>query len=62
MDEITITKDQFFDAVDKAQQKFDDAGSDKKDKNEMAALMMGLQNTLFSCILADVLFDKKEDK
>lgn len=59
METITITREQFNDAVMKANDKFKEIGS-KKDadaKNDMVNLMMGLQNTVFGSLLGSVLFE-----
>lgn len=61
MKTITITEEQFKDAVTKANDKFKKIGS-KKDtdaKNEMAEFMMGLQNIMFGSLIGDVLFNDK---
>lgn len=58
MESITITVEQFNDAVIKANDKFKEIG-DKRNtdsKNEMADLMMGLQNILFGGLIREVLF------
>ena len=62
MKTITITREQFIDAVEAANEKFGAIGEKTKDRNPMAELMMQLQNTMFGCLLADVLFGEEEDK
>ena len=58
MDTITITRDQFFDAVRLANDNFTKLGEKHKktDGDEMASLMMGLQNIMFGSMISDVLF------
>ena len=62
METITITRKQFIDAVEAANKKFGEIGEKREDRNQMAEMMMQLQNTAFGCMLADVLFGKEEDK
>ena len=58
MDSITITKEQFADAVRVANNNFAKLGEKHKkdDGDEMASLLMGLQNVMFGSMIADVLF------
>ena len=61
MKSITITRDEFIKAVEQANKKFGEVGAKREDRNEVTEIMMQLQNTVFGCILADVLFNEKED-
>lgn len=59
MDSITITKEQFYDALEKANEKFIEVGEKKEHKTDpMALFMMKIQNTLYGGLLADELFGK----
>jgi hypothetical protein len=71
MKTITITKEQFREAVMKAQDRFESIGTKRKNesdndadsaKRDMAKFMIGLRNMLFSSMLQNVLFnDESED-
>ena len=57
---ITITEEQFFDAVVKANEKFMEIGEQTKvEHDEMIQMMMGLQNTAFGALIGAVLFNKE---
>lgn len=63
MNSITITKDQFIEAVKTANENFANLGN-KNDQHEegvaMANLVMGLQNIMFGSMIADVLFSENK--
>lgn len=63
MDTITITREQFHEAVVEAEKKFAAVGERPKgSEQEMINMMMSLQNILFGTMIGDVLFgDKKEE-
>lgn len=61
MKTVTITKDQFHEAVNKANEKFKNIGKDKMKEDPMMDLMMGLQNVMFGALISDILFDNKEE-
>lgn len=57
---ITITEDQFFEAVVKANEKFIEIGAETPVKNdELINAMMALQNTTFGALIGAVLFNKE---
>lgn len=57
---ITITEEQFFEAVTKANEKFMEIGEQTPvEHDEMINLMMGLQNTAFGALIGAVLFNKE---
>lgn len=57
---ITITEEQFFDAVTKANDKFMEIGGQTKvEHDEMIDIMMALQNTAFGALIGAVLFNKE---
>ena len=58
MDTITITREQFYDAVSKAQDDFLDATVSKHDnvKGFMTVMLMGLQNSAFASLIEQYLF------
>ena len=57
---ITITEEQFFDAVVKANEKFMEIGEKTPvEHDEMINMMMGLQNTAFGALIGAVLFNKE---
>lgn len=61
---ITITEDQFFEAVKKANEKFMEIGDEKRKDIpgiELVELLMGTQNTLFGELIGCVLFGKEID-
>ena len=58
---ITITEEQFEEAVMKAQDRWESAGEKADTKNPMTMFMMGLQNIAFGAIIAKVLFKESED-
>ena len=62
MDSITITKEQFLEAVAITNDKFLKAGAEEKDDadGKMALFMMGLQNITFGMMVCDTLFPKKD--
>ena len=57
---VTITEDQFFEAVKKANEKFMEIGKKVPGRPELD-IMMGLQNIAFGELLGLVLFDKEID-
>lgn len=57
---VTITEDQFFEAVKKANEKFMGIGKKVPGRPEVD-IMMGLQNIAFGELLGLVLFDKEID-
>lgn len=61
MDSITITKEQFDNAVKNALNKFNEIGNEKEtdSKDTMTMLMMGLQNALFGGLIKQELFGKE---
>jgi hypothetical protein len=62
MENITITREEFRDAILKANEEFTNVGKKAGDEAATANLMMGIQNVLFGSLLETVLFaDKKEE-
>ena len=62
MDSITITKEQFNEALIEANKQFAESGKTPNDgKAEMVQFMMGLQNIAFGSLLGNILFSKKEE-
>ena len=59
-DGITITEDQFFEAVKKANEKFFEIGG-KTEGEGVVETMVGLQNILFGELLGIILFDKESE-
>lgn len=59
---ITITKDQFHDAVIEASEKFAEKLEDAKDGDHMVKMMMSMQNLAFGASIAKILFGESEDK
>ena len=57
---ITITEEQFREAVMKAQDRWESVGEKSDTKNPMTLFMMGLQNIAFGAIIAKVLFKESE--
>jgi len=55
---VTITEDEFFEIVKKANEMFMTIG-EKVPGSELAETMMGLQNIAFGAVIAAVLFDKE---
>lgn len=65
MDSITITKEQFREAVKLANENFKNLGNDKTkelDKDGMITLLMGLQNMMFGAMISDVLFGDSKNE
>lgn len=59
---ITITKEQFRDAISKASDKWDSIGKETPNYDASKCMLMTLQNIMFGSLLEDVLFaDKKEE-
>ena len=59
---ITITEEQFKEAVLKANEEWMSIGQKAKDINPMAHMMSGMQNMMFGAKLASILFNESEDK
>ena len=65
MDKITITKDQFMDAVRVANDRFKKIGEECKDEGgtkPLTLMLTCLQNIAFSSLLADELFNKNKEE
>ncbi len=58
---ITITEEQFRDAITKADEKWRAIGEKADDQDPMKHMMMSLHNMLFGSLIADVLFKESED-
>ena len=59
---ITITKEQFAEAVSEASDKFMAIGQDANDRNPMTLAIMGMQNMMFGSLIARVLFGEEENE
>lgn len=59
---ITITKEQFAEATHRASDIFMSIGKEADNKDPMAMAVMGMQNMMFSSLIAKVLFEESEDK
>ena len=59
---ITITEEQFREAVMKAQEEWESVGEQADTKNSTALFVMGLQNMAFGALIARVLFRESEDE
>ena len=65
MNEITITREQFMNAVKSANEKVRDIGKKGVDENEvnpMTLLLVSLQNLAFGSLLGDELFNKNNEE
>ena len=64
MDFITISKEKFYEVVDKVNDNFDkrEDGSPIGEDNPLATMIMNLRNVVFAGRLADELFKNEEDK
>ena len=56
---VTITEDQFFEAVKKANELFFEIGKEVPGAEELPGLVMGLQNITFGAVVGAVLFGKE---
>lgn len=59
---ITITEEQFREAVLKANEEWMSIGQEVKDINPMVHMMTGMQNMMFGAKIAKALFKESEDK
>lgn len=59
---ITITKEQFHDAVIEATEKFAEELESKKEGSSMLKAMMSMQNLAFGAMIGKRLFGESEDK
>lgn len=59
---ITITEEQFREAVMKANEEWISVGQESKDINPMTHVISGMQNMMFGAKIASVLFNESEDK
>ena len=56
---VTITEDEFFEVVKKANELFMAIGNEKTPDDGIMTAMMGLQNIAFGALISNVLFDKE---
>lgn len=59
---ITITEEQFKEAIINANEEWMSIGQKAKDINPMTMMMTGMQNMMFGAKLARILFNESEDK
>lgn len=64
MKSITITKEQFSEAIDKAQKMFEETGEKHPEvkQDPMQMFLMKLQNIVFGGLIGSVLFGEEEDE
>ena len=62
MNEITITRKQWHEAVEKSVKTWINLGENIPNKDDLQLLMMSIQNRLFASLIEMNLFDNKEDK
>ena len=58
---ITITEDQFRDAIIKADEKWREIGKKADDQDPMKHMMMSMHNIMFGSLITQVLFEESED-
>lgn len=58
---ITITEEQFRDAIEKADEKWREIGKKADCQDPMKHMMMSIHNIMFGSLIAKVLFEESED-
>lgn len=59
---ITITREQFRDAISKATDNWNSIGKETRNYDACKSMLMTLQNIMFGSLLEEVLFEDKEEE